>query len=227
MNIAILLLVLTVIWLILVVSGASFVFLIASFILFTVLTLRNISIFKKIHRLSENANKVFSAGKGSIFVIKNFEENNTTSKKQIDAKNLYMVGDEAMYEFLCRDVESKEKNKFLAMEENGDVDLYLEKENLKMEDLNITAADLDAIDDKEYGSVNYNKVKYKYSDSDFAKFYRFCESSSRKNIYYWMFEHKNYLIMIEKLENNSYEVSYYQRVPESKYRVQQIEKAVN
>lgn len=155
---------------------------------------------------TQNEKNILNLKVDSVIKINNAGENFEDLDLKVLAKHLYTQDDYEWYEYECSDGNQKY---WLSVEEDDELELALSLKKLKLKDLGIGKSDLERIDDREDGQIQYEGKTYNYDDSDGAVYFRNGDENHREEFYYWEFEDKDedFFITVENW-GGSYEASF-------------------
>jgi hypothetical protein len=159
---------------------------------------------------------------GGVFQILNVGIDTPEIDVNVIGKHIYRQGNYSWFEL---EGETGSGKIWLEVEEDDELELSLTLRKMKLQDINITKKELDLIDDKEEGSIQFEGKTYYYDDSDNAEFLRNGDPNKSEKLYYWDFytEDEKYFIGIEKWSEGSYEVSYGECLNPSQINIFSIE----
>ena len=178
---------------------------------------RNCALNKTVSKVPEDQLHVLNLDKGGIFRLTGVGNNSEEINLKVIAKHLYRQGDYYWYELEC-DKGGGEKI-WVEVEDDDETEVSIVLEKLTLADIGMTSNRLTLIDDEETGVVSYRGLSYKYTDSDEAVFYRFCDDAKAEKLYYWDFENGKYSVSVERWGNRDYDVFYSQKMLPSQITV--------
>lgn len=188
--------------------GTNVIFLGLGILLAVVFIKRNADLKKNIYKMPEDALHITNVDKGGIFKLTGVGKNSEELNLKVLAKHLYREGDYYWWELEC-DKGDGEKV-WVEVEDDDETIVSIVLEKLTLKDINVSKSRLEQIDDNESGSINYKGRNFRYTESDEAIFYRFCDDKRAEKLYYWDFQNGNNTVSIEKWSDNEFQVFYSQ-----------------
>ena len=178
------------------VFNPNIIFLGLAVLLAVILIKRNADLKKNIYKTPEDALHIVNVDKGGVFQLRGVGKNMEDMTLKVMSKHLYQQGDYYWWELEC-DKGHGEKV-WVEVEDDDDTVVSVVLAKPKFYEISATKDDLVKIDDEEDGFITYDKVKYRYEDSDEAIFYRHCDDSKPEKFYYWDFVNGNHSVSVEK-----------------------------
>lgn len=122
-------------------------------------------------------------------------------------KHVYRSGGDEWYEL---EGETSEGKLWIEYEEDDELEIAVALKKPKMEELSVSASDLDKIDELEEGQVEYNGQTFHYDDSNEGMMLKFGDEDQQKPFYYWDFETSDgeHLLSVEKWGKGDHDVTY-------------------
>ena len=188
--------------------GTNIIFLGLGILLAVIFIKRNIDLKKNIYKMPEDALHITNVDKGGIFKLTGVGPNSEELNLKVLAKHLYREGDFYWWELEC-DKGDGEKV-WVEVEDDDDTIVSVVLEKLTLKDINVNKSRLEQIDDDESGNINYKGRSFRYTESDEALFYRFCDDKKAEKLYYWDFKNGNNTISVEKWSDKEFQVFYCQ-----------------
>ena len=123
--------------------------------------------------------------KGGVIHLTGIGPNMDDFDVNILGRHIYREGESTWYEL---EGDKGDRKVWLSFEEDDELEISIKIKEIKLRELGLSKSDLDTIDDKEEGSLNFENEKFYYEDSGQAVFYRNGIEENAEKFYYWEFE---------------------------------------
>lgn len=175
---------------------------------------RNAEVTSKNKNNRSDLKIITNVGVGGVFKLANIDGYDEDLELKVMRKHMYQEGDYFWYELEC--IKGDGEKAWVEVEDDDNIVTSIVLKKLKISQVQgVSPEKLARDDEEESGRITYSGKYFNYTDSGNATFFRDCEDTKSKKLYYWDYKSGNYLFSVERWgsgDETSYEAYYSQIV---------------